>query len=307
LLLKEGYTVEIWAKEVPPHTTSDVAAALWYPYLCNPREKAISWSKDTHDYLKEHALGDPRSGCIMRSFIELFEEPVGEPWWGAAVDAYRRPLPKELPEGYVDGYQTDVVLMDSEVYMRWLVTLFEELGGQLSIREVSDISEAFDHNPIVINCTGLGSRDLFDDERVYPVRGQIVRARVNSFEDILVSETAAGLSLIAPRIDDVVLGGTSQAHNWNLEEDPADTAEILRKVAALSSSFAEVDILDVKVGLRPARDEVRLEAVQWEGGIVFHNYGHGGAGYTLSWGCAQDVVKLVNGVKAASHSTSQSL
>lgn len=292
LLLKQGYTAQIWAKDVPPNTTSDVAAALWYPYLCNPRDKAITWSKNTHDYLKEFALPDPRSGCIMRSFTELFEEHMGEPWWAPAVHEYRRPTPEELPPGYVDGYQTDVVLMDSEVYMRWLVTVFTELGGVITIREVTDISEAVAEHSVVINCTGLGSRQLFNDERVYPVRGQVVRASLNSFTEILVSETDAGLSLIAPRIDDVILGGTSQANNWNTEVDPQDTAEILRKVAALSSDFDQVNVLDVKVGLRPARDEVRLEIEQMDGGAVIHNYGHGGAGYTLSWGCAQDVVAL---------------
>lgn len=292
LLLKQGYSAQIWAKDVPPNTTSDVAAALWYPYLCNPRDKAITWSKNTHDYLKEFALPDSRSGCIMRSFTELFEEPMGEPWWAPAVDEYRRPTPQELPPGYVDGYQTDVVLMDSEVYMRWLVTVFTELGGVITIRAVTDISEALAENPVVINCTGLGSRQLFNDERVYPVRGQVVRASLNSFTEILVSETAVGLSLIAPRIDDVILGGTSQANNWNTEVDPEDTTEILRKVAALSSDFDQVNVLDVKVGLRPARDEVRLEIEQTDGGTVIHNYGHGGAGYTLSWGCAQDVVAL---------------
>ena len=296
VLLKQGYSVEIWAKDVPPHTTSDVAAALWYPYLCNPRDKAITWSKDTHDYLTAYALPDPRSGCIMRSFIELFEEPVGEPWWADAVDEYRHALPEELPPGYVDGYQTDVVLMDSEVYMRWLVDVFTELGGVITIREVSDFSEACAANPVVINCTGLGSRQLCGDERVYPVRGQVVRASLNSFSDIVVSETASGLSLIAPRIDDVVLGGTTQANNWNTEVDEEDTAEILRKVAALSPAFTDVNVLDVKVGLRPARDEVRLETEQMDGGVVIHNYGHGGAGYTLSWGCAQDVLALFEGV-----------
>ena len=171
--------------------------------------------------------------------------------------------------------------------------VFTEPGGVLTIRGVSDFGEALAVNPLVINCTGLGSRKLCADERVYPVRGQVIRAVLNSFSDIVVSETASGLSLIAPRINDVVLGGTTQAHNWNIEEDPADTADILRKVAALSPVFENVTVLDVKVGLRPARDEVRLEAEKVDGGVLIHNYGHGGAGYTLSWGCAQDVVALV--------------
>ena len=296
LLLQAGYEVTIWAKDVPPNTTSDVAAALWYPYLCNPRDKAITWSKHTHDFLNAHALGDSRSGCIMRSFTELFETQVDEPWWAPAVDSYRRPSPEELPAGYVDGYQTDVVLMDSELYMQWLLHWFLELGGTVELKVLTSIDEALAEQPLVINCTGLGSRELCGDDRVYPVRGQIVKVALNDYDRIVVGEPQAdGLSMIAPRITDVVLGGTTQANNWNLEVDPQDTKDILRKAASLSPAFSDPDILDIRVGLRPARDEVRLEIEEFDNGAVIHNYGHGGAGYTLSWGCAQDVLELVAG------------
>lgn len=294
LLSQAGYEVQIWAKDVPPNTTSDVAAALWYPYLCNPRDKAITWSKHTHDFLTAHALSDSRSGCIMRSFTELFETKVDEPWWAPAVDSYRRPSPEELPAGYVDGYQTDVVLMDSELYMQWLLNWFLELGGTVELKVLTSLDEALAEQPLVINCTGLGSRELCGDDRVYPVRGQIVKVALNDYDRIVVGEPQAdGLSMIAPRITDVVLGGTTQANNWNLEVDSQDTADILRKAASLSADFSDPDILDIRVGLRPARDEVRLETEEFGNGVVIHNYGHGGAGYTLSWGCAQDVLQLV--------------
>src|SRR5580700_2911189 len=62
LLLKEGYNVHIQAKDLPPNTTSNIAAAFWYPYLCNPRDKVTKWSGFTLQYLKKHALNDPDSG-----------------------------------------------------------------------------------------------------------------------------------------------------------------------------------------------------------------------------------------------------
>src|SRR5258708_29768054 len=102
LLLKEGYEVHIWAKELSPNTTSDIAAAVWYPYLCNPRDKATKWSGFTLQYLKKHALNDPKSGCITRTVTELFDTKVEEPWWRDALEAYRRPSPEELPQGYID-------------------------------------------------------------------------------------------------------------------------------------------------------------------------------------------------------------
>lgn len=90
-----------------------------------------------------------------------------------------------------------------------------------------------------------------------------------------------------------MLGGTVQANNWSLEVDQKDTDDILRKAKAISPAFNSVEVIEAKVGLRPARNEVRLEAEQFGDKAVIHNYGHGGAGFTLSWGCANDVTQLV--------------
>lgn len=294
LLLKEGYEVHIWAKDLPPHTTSNIAAAFWYPYLVNPKDKAAKWGGFTLEYLKENALDDPDSGCVKRIVTELFEKKVDEPWWHSAVESYRRPTQDELPDGYIDGYQTKAILMDTSKYMDWLVSQYTSLGGTFEQREVIDINQVFESCKTVINCTGLGSRSLFKDEQVYPVRGQIVLVKPNGSEQVVAdNEGRNSMAVIIPRINDIVLGGTTQANNWNTEPDPADTEDILRKAKSISSDFDTVEIVGVKVGLRPARNEVRLEAEQFGENIVVHNYGHGGAGFTLSWGCANDVVRLV--------------
>ena len=52
----------------------------------------------------------------------------------------------------------------------------------------------------------------------------------------------------------------------------------------------EARVITERVGLRPCRPEVRLEAETLPGGrVLWHNYGHGGAGVTLSWGCAREL------------------
>ncbi len=294
LLLKEGFSVHIWAKDLPPNTTSNIAAAFWYPYLCNPRDKATKWSGFTLKYLKQNALSDSDSGCIKRTVTELFEEKVDEPWWRDAVENYRRPTKDELPEGYVDGYQTEAILMDTSMYVSWLVEQYKQLGGTVEQKEITDINEAFEDHDTVINCTGLGSRTLFNDDKVYPVRGQVVLVKPNGFEQVMADDEGRNsMAVIIPRINDIVLGGTVQANNWSLEVDPKDTDDILRKAKAISPIFNNVEVIEAKVGLRPARDEVRLEAEQFGDKTVIHNYGHGGAGFTLSWGCANDVVELV--------------
>ncbi len=105
------------------------------------------------------------------------------------------------------------------------------------------------------------------------------------------------LAHIFPRSRDIVLGGTAQPNAWDLSPQDADRAEILGKAALLDPLFNEVEILSEAVGLRPARPTVRLELEKTGDQTVVHNYGHGGAGFTLSWGCAEEVVDLVLGRK----------
>lgn len=115
----------------------------------------------------------------------------------------------------------------------------------------------------------------------------------NGLKQIIADDEAHNrLAYIIPREKDIVLGGSAQVNDWNLEVDPQDTEEILRKAKLLSPLFNDVTILEEKVGLRPGRAEVRVEVENLDGKTIIHNYGHGGAGFTLSWGCAQDALEL---------------
>lgn len=297
LLLKKGYGVEIWAKDLPPNTTSNKAGASWYPYLCDPEDKVTKWGKVTYDYFLDKTIKDAKSGLIRRKEIEIFTKKQPEPWWKDAVASYRRPPANELPEGYVDGYEIDGVVVDTSIYMDYLVKLFKSLGGKIIQRTVTNVKEVLDGNSVVVNCTGLGSRELFDDKEVYPVRGQMVKIKPNGFDKVVADDEGPNsLAVIIPRVNDIALGGTTQANDWNLEIDPNDRADILRKVSNLYPQFKNVEIVSESVGLRPARKEVRLEYENFSGKTVIHNYGHGGAGFTLSWGCAQEVVAIVEKV-----------
>jgi D-amino-acid oxidase len=76
---------------------------------------------------------------------------------------------------------------------------------------------------------------------------------------------------------------------WDLDVDPATESAILARGRALVPALEHAAIVSHAVGLRPGRSEVRLETVRRPGGIIVHNYGHGGGGVTLSWGCADEV------------------
>jgi D-amino-acid oxidase len=96
---------------------------------------------------------------------------------------------------------------------------------------------------------------------------------------------------VVPRAHDVVLGGTAIEGEWSRTPEPAVAASILERAARIEPRLAGARVLRHKVGLRPSRPSVRLERV----GDVVHCYGHGGCGVTVSWGCADDVVGLIDG------------
>jgi D-amino-acid oxidase len=150
---------------------------------------------------------------------------------------------------------------------------------------------------IVVNCTGLAARALTDDDSLHPVRGQVVYvAQVGLTEWLLEQSDAAALTYVVPREHDIVVGGTAEEDVYDPRPEPAVAEQILTRAGALLPQLTVAAVLGHRVGLRPARPEVRLESVphpDGESGGVVHCYGHGGAGVTLSWGCADDVVAEV--------------
>jgi D-amino-acid oxidase len=100
-----------------------------------------------------------------------------------------------------------------------------------------------------------------------------------------------------------VLGGTRRVGDWNTEPDEATTERILASCSRLEPRLRDPRILAVRVGLRPGRTEVRLEAEPVDDGVLVHNYGHDGSGYSLSWGCAEEALSLVQSSLATGRST----
>lgn len=293
-LLEAGFeAVKILARELPPHTTSNRAAAVWYPYKAYPEDKVLAWGRATFQAMTD-LMAHPSSGITNTILIEPFAEITPDPWWKEAVTAFRRATPKELPEGYSDGYVVEVPLIETPLYMDYLMSLFQRLGGIIEQREVQAIDDLIESGRLIINCAGLGAQALTGDDKLYPIRGQIVRVTAIADKTTFVDEFShRSLAYIVPRRDDTILGGTAQVDDWDLTVDTETAEEILRKCRELQPTLAGADILEHAVGLRPGRDKIRLELeVLAEDCAVIHNYGHGGAGFTLSWGCADEVTTL---------------
>jgi D-amino-acid oxidase len=291
-LQEAGFPVRIVTRDHPADTTSAVAAAVWYPYEVHPKERVVPWSQATREALTPLAR-DASTGVSMTSFVELFDEPVGDPWWKSAVPSLRRATGDDLKPGYVDGYVIDVPLMEPAIYLPYLEQRFRNGGGTIDVvsEGIDDLRALCTAANLVINCTGLGARDLCNDDAVYPIRGQVVCVTNpgldRAFDD---DHGPLALTYVIPRSSDVVLGGTAEKGVWDDTPSDETTATILERARTLEPRLRDASVLDVRAGLRPGRSAVRLETERTADGIIIHNYGHGGAGYTLAWGCADEVV-----------------
>jgi D-amino-acid oxidase len=287
-LLEAGHAVDVVARDLPLETTSAVAAALWYPYRAQPFDRVTAWSKAGYAELETLASREG-TGVRMLPGTELHRSRTADPWWRDAVPALTRIRAFGPP--YADGWTFVAPVAEMPVYLGWLVARVEALGGTLTRMALSALP---DQAQVVVNCTGLGARRMADDPSVQPVRGQVAYVEQVGLDHWWLDGAAPGGPLyVVPRSEDVVVGGTDEEGEWERRPDQRTAQRLLDRAVELVPELASAKVLGHRVGLRPARPEVRLEAEQAGNTRVVHCYGHGGAGVTLSWGCADEVAALV--------------
>lgn len=290
-LAQAGHAVEVVAAAAGELTTSSVAAALWYPYRAYPEAAVTRWAASSYRVFAGLA-DDPATGVRIRLGRELFRQPTADPWWRSAVPELDRVSAGRLPAGFVDGYQLSVPVIDMAVHLTWLQ---DQLAGlRVRIRRGHLTELTLDGADALVNCTGLGARDLVGDQTLVPVRGQvIVLEQFGLTEWLLDQDDPQRLNYIVPRTGTVLVGGTAEEGDADLTVRPDTAAAILHRCAELIPELATARLVGHRVGLRPARPAVRLETESTEHGPVVHCYGHGGAGVTLSYGCADEVVARI--------------
>ncbi|MEX1164968.1 MAG: FAD-dependent oxidoreductase [Nitriliruptor sp.] len=299
VLQSTGRQVAIVTADDPGATTSALAAAVWFPTKVGPRDRVLVWGARTYRVLHE-AAGDHASGVLLRDTVTLYRDRPGRPWWSAAVPDVRDARPDELPAGYDHGLAFTVPLAEMPVHLAWLLDRFVRGGGVVRRARLGSLADLAGETPLVVNCAGLGARDLVGDRSLTPLRGQIVRTTNPGLTVSLRDEHhPGGYTYVHPRRDDCILGGTVEPGRDDTTPDDEVTAAILDRCTALAPELADAEVLDVSVGLRPARPTVRLErdVGSVPGSTVIHDYGHGGAGVTLGWGCAEEVAALADAVE----------
>lgn len=292
-LLEAGHRVDVLARDLPRETTSSVAAAIWYPYLAWPEDRVLAWSRESYEVFASIAASEPDSGVRMQEGTEVVARPSGltreRPWWAEAVPDLRETV--EVPAGYDGGWTFTCPVVEMPVYLDWLAGRVLDAGGSITRLNLHGLPTAGNGGPdAVVDCSGIGAKFLAADPSVHPVQGQVVLVeQVGLDRWWLDSVSTEGPTYVVPRSRDIVVGGTDIEGEWSRTPSPEVASAILRRGLRLVPELAGAEVLGHRVGLRPARPEVRLERV---GGVV-HCYGHGGAGVTMSWGCAREVADLL--------------
>jgi D-amino-acid oxidase len=299
-LEENGHRVRVVAAARRADTTSAIAGAVWFPYRVGPPRKVTGWAARTRRWLEAFARSTPEAGIDMLTGYEIIgDDGTERPWWAAAptmegdaldleaIDVEYVPAPVV---GAPHGWKFSAPRAQPSLFLPYLESRIE---GEIEQRIVTDLTK--EPGDVVINCTGLGARELAGDALLYPLLGQIVIVERGS-ADIATTVTddrdPERIFYIIPRRDELVLGGCSLPFppGDSPHLDPDITSRILAHAERLGISVGAVKT--ERVGLRPYRAEVRLERDAHHRRII-HNYGHGGAGFTLCRGCAEDVAALV--------------
>lgn len=293
VLAERGRRVRVWTRDPAERTTSAVAGGLWWPYRIEPEALVGAWSVRSLEVYEELAADAELTGVRMVEGVhaEIHLDGLGP--WAARVRGLRPATPAEYAGG---GLWARLPLIDMPTHLAWLRERLLAAGGTVEERTVRSLDEALGEARCVVNCSGLGARDLVPGDEVRPVRGQLVLVENPGIRTWFTAADAASATLtyLLPQPGHLVLGGTADDGDWSLEPDPAVAAEIVERCARVRPEVATARVVGHRVGLRPARAAVRLEREARDGGrVLVHNYGHGGAGVTVAWGCAEEAARLV--------------
>ena len=304
LFAERGHRTAIFAEETGGRTTSAVAAAIWFPYDAEPADKVIAWALATYKVLVDLSR-DSRSGVSMieqRVFSRTGEIPI--PDWAIPLDARRLSdvatalcTVQNRPQaggytGFTSGFAITVPLTDTTIYLDYLTNRFAKAGGSINgnvrFEKLEEVDREFD---LVINCAGIGARTLVPDLDLEPHRGQVaIVSRIDIPYAVVCDDSP--LMYAIPRANDCVFGGTNDVSD-NRNVDRASTSRIVAECSRVLN-IDNPKVIAERVGLRPFRKSgVRIEPEKLrDGRTVIHNYGHGGAGFTLSWGCSENVFRV---------------
>ncbi|KAL7272781.1 hypothetical protein RUND412_004393 [Rhizina undulata] len=341
-LLERGYECIVVAKHWPGDDTIEYASmkagAHWRTHAGPEDPSGQKWDAETYRHWNDLIQKEKDdAGLELIQAYYYWNEPTAEThdngsniWWRNVVFSFATIPVSALPPGVHFGVSYLSFCLNPATYLSRLLREIAALGGKLLklSHEVKSLEDVFNLPGIagdddilgLVNCTGLGARELVGDDAMYPGRGQT----------ILVSGEAEALRLRSGRRNGegkseltytirrpgagTILGGSNDAGDWNPQIDEDLNKSIISRCAKLAPELLHDEagekkfrILARSVGRRPMRKggpRIEAEWIEVKGRrkIICHHYGHGGAGYQNSVGSARDAVELIEKTLSGAHS-----
>ncbi len=291
LLMNKKHQTEIFAKAFSPNITSDKAAAFWFPYHIRNDKRGMEWCRKSYEYYKRLSFVS-ETGVSMQKLTKVVRKDVEEEklWIDfMPQNSVRKLKSDELNEKYKEGYEVIVPLIETQIFLPWLQMQLKKHGVQFHEKEIHNFDAVKNDYDAVVNCSGLGSRELCNDKELMAVRGQVgllsPKKELNIFLD-----TEKPLYVV-PRKDAIIIGGT---YEDGIEIETTESSiikKLLNNAYYVFPDLRKQQFIGSWSGIRPYRLNVRVE-IEHNTNII-HNYGHGGSGFTLAFGCAEEVVRLI--------------
>jgi glycine/D-amino acid oxidase-like deaminating enzyme len=246
LVQEAGFDVTIYTKAMPPETTSNIAGGQWNPVTVYDADRALTQEfaqqfvdAARYAYRRYQIMTDPKYGIRWMRNYALSNTPWRGPLSNASGSGMMeglQPESKELPAGmhpFGNKYvrQFDGMIVEPPIYLPAMLTDVRIAGGKIVVREMKSLDEVRGlPERLVFNCTGLGAKELFGDEELTPIRGQLTFLLP---QPEVTYATLYENTYMFSRKDGVLLGGTHEMGDWNLQPDLTTKAAILAKQASL--------------------------------------------------------------------------
>jgi len=226
LLQRRGFDVTIYAKDLPPNTTSNISGAQWSPATVYDTDRVTPGfdaqfgraARLSHREFQNLA-GDYYGVRWIENYV-ISDEPFTRAQGASQNIQDLYPDVKDLRQRdhpfdarYVRRFTT--MLIEPAVYLSAVMRDFLLAGGRVVVRELGDLQAiAALAEPVVINCTGLGAKALFGDPELMPIKGQLTVLLPQPEIDYI---TLMNDLYMFPRRDGILLGGTHERNIWTLD------------------------------------------------------------------------------------------
>jgi len=244
LLQRKGFQVTIYAKALPPETTSNIAGGFWFPTSVYDKDKADA-----------KFLSQFETAC--RISHRMFQDYIGDHygvWWMTELslgEPNEFPPSRELYPDIIEHHdastyfgfdyvqQFSTMMIEPATYLNALLRDFYQAGGKIEVRSFESLKDIVSlDEPVIMNCTGLGAGKLFNDTEITPVRGQLnILMPQPEINYGYSAEVDGKFIYMLPRKDGILLGGTFQKGNWSLEPSATDSEAILKAHSIISKSM----------------------------------------------------------------------